>query len=141
VSHARARLTEYGRWGRGRAGSWSRGGRRQRRLRLRVFPGRRCKWLRRFEAEGHLGLRDRASRPGSSPRRLCPRLEHRVLHLRRTRKLGPHRLAALTGVPRSTCYLVLRRHGLHRLAWMDRPSGEPIRRYERAARASWCTST
>jgi len=33
---------------------------------------------------------------------------------RQRRKLGPHRLAALLGVPRSTCYAVLRRHGLQR---------------------------
>ncbi len=26
---------------------------------------------------------------------------------------------------------ILTRHGLHRLAWLDRPTGEPIRRYER----------
>jgi Integrase core domain/leucine-zipper of insertion element IS481 len=89
-------------------------------------------WLRRFQAEGPAGLCDRSSRPSVSPRRLPPHLERRVLVLRRSRKLGPHRLSAMTGVPRSTCYLVLRRHGLHRLAWMDRPTGEPIRRYERA---------
>lgn len=32
----------------------------------------------------------------------------------------------------STVYRVLRRRGLHRLAWMDRPSGRVIRRYEHA---------
>jgi transposase InsO family protein len=58
--------------------------------------------------------------------------EQRILGLRRQRKLGPHRLAAILGVPRSTCYAVLRRHGLQRLDWMDRPTGEVIRRYERA---------
>jgi hypothetical protein len=46
--------------------------------------------------------------------------------------LGPHRLAATLGVARSTCYAVLRRHGLQRLDWMDRPTGKVIRRYERA---------
>jgi transposase InsO family protein len=35
-------------------------------------------------------------------------------------------------VPASTVYRVLRRHGLNRLAVMDRPSGRVIRRYERA---------
>lgn len=37
----------------------------------------------------------------------------------------------LTGHPRSTCYQVLVRHQLHRLDWLDRPSGRLIRRYER----------
>jgi transposase InsO family protein len=58
-------------------------------------------------------------------------VEEQLLTLRRSEKLGPHRLAARTGVPRSTCYAVLRRHGVHRLDWMDRPTGAVIRRYER----------
>ena len=89
------------------------------------------KWLHRYQAEGQAGLRDRSSRPHRSPRKVAPALERRVLGLRRSRKLGPHRLAGILGVPRSTCYAVLRRHGLQRLAWMDRPTGEPIRRCER----------
>ena len=47
------------------------------------------------------------------------------------RSLGPHRLAALTGHPRSTCYAVLRRFGLARLDHLDRPTGRVIRRYDR----------
>jgi transposase InsO family protein len=89
------------------------------------------KWLRRFEAEGWGGLSDRSCRPRRSPRAVSATVEGLLLGLRRSDKLGPHRLAACTGVPRSTCYAVLRRHGLHRLDWMDRPTGEVIRRYER----------
>src|SRR5439155_18319541 len=33
--------------------------------------------------------------------------------------------------PASTVHRILVRHGLNRLAWLDRPTGEPIRRYER----------
>jgi transposase InsO family protein len=40
---------------------------------------------------------------------------------------GPHRLAPITGSPRSTIGDVLRRHGLSRLHDRDRPSGVPIR--------------
>jgi transposase InsO family protein len=87
------------------------------------------KWLRRYRAEGLAGLADRSSRPRRSPRRLDATREATVLELRRCR-LGPHRLAALSGLPRSTCYRVLRRHQLHRLDGMDRPTGRPIRRYE-----------
>ena len=90
------------------------------------------KWLARYRGEGQAGLRDRSSCPLHSPRRLTASVEDQILLLRRERKLGPHRLAALLGVPRSTCYAVLCRHGLQRLDWMDRPTGEVIRRYERA---------
>ena len=88
------------------------------------------KWLRRFRAEGQGGLADRSSRP-HRVRRVPLALENQIVELRRTRKLGPHRLGYLTGCPRSTCYAVLRRRGMHRLAWLDRPTGVVIRRYER----------
>jgi len=90
------------------------------------------KWLGRFRSEGLAGLGDRSSCPSHSPRRLSASVERRIVRLRQQRKLGPHRLGALLGVPRSTCYAVLRRHGVQRLDWMDRPTGEVIRRYERA---------
>lgn len=51
--------------------------------------------------------------------------------LRTQLKRGPRRLAPLLGMPASTVHAVLTRHGLHRLAWLDRPTGTPIRRYER----------
>jgi transposase InsO family protein len=90
------------------------------------------KWLRRYRDEGWRGLEDRSSRPLRSPRRRALSEEERILELRRRRKLGPHRLGAVLGIPRSTCYAVLRRRQVHRLDWIDRPTGEVIRRYERA---------
>ena len=84
------------------------------------------KWLRRYRSEGWAGLQDRPCRPHRSPRQLGAQAEAEILTLRRQRKLGPHRLAALTGQPRSTVYKVLRRHGLHRLDWLDRPTGRPM---------------
>jgi transposase InsO family protein len=88
------------------------------------------KWVRRFLDEGPGGLRDRSSRPRTIHRTAAD-VASRMVELRRSRKLGPHRLAALLGVARSTCYAVLRREGLHRLDWLDRPTGLVIRRYER----------
>jgi transposase InsO family protein len=88
------------------------------------------KWVRRFVEEGPVGLLDRSSRPHTI-HRTPPEVVGRLVELRRTRKLGPHRLGVLVGVARSTCYAVLRREGLHRLDWLDRPSGMVIRRYER----------
>jgi transposase InsO family protein len=88
------------------------------------------KWWRRYRAEGRGGLEDRSCRPHRSPGRMAAELEALVLELRQSRKLGPHRLGAVVGVPRSTVYKVLRRHNLHRLDWLDRPTGRLIRRIE-----------
>ena len=45
-------------------------------------------------------------------------------------KVGPHRLGPQLGHPRSTVYAVLRREGLSRLTYLDRPTAVPVR-YER----------
>jgi transposase len=90
------------------------------------------KWVARYRAEGVAGLRDRSSRPHSSPGRTAPEMEAAIVTLRRDRRLGPARIAAILGLRPSTVHRVLVRHGMPRLAWLDRPSGQPIRRYERA---------
>ena len=90
------------------------------------------KWVNRYEAEGTAGLGDRSSRPGRSPARTAEQVENKICRLRRRERLGPARLAARLGVPASTVHRVLVRHGLNRLAWIDRPTGERVRRYEKA---------
>ncbi|MEU1226501.1 leucine zipper domain-containing protein, partial [Streptomyces sp. NPDC005828] len=50
------------------------------------------KWLRRWRAEGDAGLRDRSSRPRTTPHRTPAAVEARVCGLRRSRKLGPARI-------------------------------------------------
>lgn len=47
------------------------------------------------------------------------------------RKLGPARLGPVLGLPAPTVHRILVRHGLNRRAFMDRPTGQVIRRYER----------
>lgn len=89
------------------------------------------KWIARYRAEGEAGLRDRSSRAHRIPGRTRPELEQQVLALRRERKLGPHRIGPLLGLPASTVHAILTRHQMSRLAWMDRPTGQVIRRYER----------
>ncbi len=79
------------------------------------------------------GLADRPSRPHASPRRTSAEVEAAVAELRREAKLGPARIAARLGVPASTVHRVLTRLGLHRLAFVDRPTARVVRRYERAA--------
>ena len=131
MAHRRARLTELGRAfliHRVRVQGWSPATAAEA---CGVSRATVYKWLRRFDDEGAVGLRDRSSRPHHSPARLSPEAELRVVDLRQRFKLGPHALADQLQMPRSTCYAVLRRHRLHRLAWMDRPTGRVIRRYER----------
>ena len=89
------------------------------------------RWWARFQAEGIGGLMDRSSRPLRTPTRTAARIEARIEQLRRQHKLGPVRIGARLGIPASTVRRVLVRRGLSRLAWLDRPTGRVIRRYER----------
>jgi transposase InsO family protein len=89
------------------------------------------KWLARWRAEGDPGLHDRPSTAHRHPARTPAELETQICALRQDRKLGPRRLAGLLNMPASTVHAVLTRHHLHRLAWLDRPTGQLIRRYER----------
>src|SRR5215211_1663449 len=88
------------------------------------------RWWDRYQQLGQAGLVDRPSIPAHSPRRTAASLEQRILGLRRRERLGPARIAARLGLPASTVHRVLVRHGCNRLAWLDRPTGRPIRRYE-----------
>lgn len=89
------------------------------------------RWWRRYQTEGEAGLFDRSSRPRSCPHQTPRELETLIIELRRTRKLGPARIGMIAGMPASTVWRVLARHGLNRLSWMDRPTGQVIRRYEK----------
>jgi transposase InsO family protein len=86
------------------------------------------KWWHRWVDEGVDGLVDRPSVARSHPHKTSAALEAAISELRRTLKLGPLRIAARLGVPASTVHRVLVRLGMNRLAWMDRPTGEVIRR-------------
>ncbi|MGY0485842.1 IS481 family transposase [Streptomyces sp. WG-D5] len=89
------------------------------------------KWLRRWRSGGEAGLHDRSSRPRTTPHRTASAVEARVCRLRTDRKLGPARIGPILDLPASTVHRVLTRHRLNRLAWLDRPTGQRIRRYER----------
>ncbi|WP_369198962.1 IS481 family transposase [Streptomyces djakartensis] len=90
------------------------------------------KWLRHWRTEGEVGLHDRSSRPCRTPHRTSPAVEDLVCRLRQDRKLGPARIGPILGLPVSTVHRILVRHGLNRLALLDRPTGQVIRRYERS---------
>jgi transposase InsO family protein len=87
-----------------------------------------AKWVKRFRAEGVNGLRDRSSRPLSSPSQTQPATCAAVEALRRHRHTGKQ-IAAEVGVSPATVSRILRRLGLNRLAALE--PAEPIRRYER----------
>jgi transposase InsO family protein len=89
-----------------------------------------AKWVERFEAEGVEGLRDRSSRPLSSPSQATPATCEAVEALRRQRHTGKQ-IAAEVGVSAATVSRILRRLGLNRLSALE--PAEPVRRYERAA--------
>jgi transposase InsO family protein len=84
------------------------------------------KWVRRFREEGVAGLRDRSTRPLTIPRRVAAELVRAIERLRRTERLGPHRIGWVLGLAASTVYAVLRRLGLHRLRRLE-PRPEVIR--------------
>ncbi len=85
------------------------------------------KWLRRYRTEGPSGLADRSSRPQRSPRSLPRAAVETILAARVETGYGPHRLAYLTGYPRSTIGDVLRRAGMSRLDHGDKLTGAPVR--------------
>jgi transposase InsO family protein len=87
-----------------------------------------AKWIERFEAEGVEGLRDRSSRPLSSPSQATPTVCAAVEALRRQRHTGKQ-IAAEVCVSAATVSRILRRLGLCRLSALE--PAEPIRRYER----------
>ncbi|WP_323376190.1 IS481 family transposase [Streptomyces sp. RB17] len=89
------------------------------------------KWIRRRRSEGESGLIDRSSRPRRTPHRTTAATEEQVCRLRQDRKPGPARIGPILGLPASTVHRILTRHGLNRLAHLDRPTGRPIRRHER----------
>jgi transposase InsO family protein len=99
------------------------------------------RWWARWPELGQAGLVDRPSTAHTHPRRLPAEVEQAIAGLRQARKLGPARIAAVLGLASSTVHRVLCRLGLNRLAFMDRPTGRVIRRYERAEPASCSTWT
>ncbi len=87
-------------------------------------------WWHRYQEEGMAGLEDRSSRPRRCPSRTKASTERRIVGLRRTRGLGPARIAGIVDMHPSTVHRVLVRHRLNRLDHLDRMTRVPIRRFE-----------
>lgn len=99
---------------------------------LQVSRATVSKWWQRYlQAPDSDWFNDRSSRPRSCPHRTPAEVETEIVNLRQGEKLGPARIGYRLGVPSSTVWKVLSRHRLNRLAWLDRPTGQPVRRYEK----------
>ena len=87
------------------------------------------RWLSASPAERRAGswVRDRSSRPRRQPRRLTAAQEGPILAARRRTRFGPHRLAGMLRIARSTVWKVLARNGVSRLL---RGARQSYRRYE-----------
>jgi transposase InsO family protein len=75
-------------------------------------------------------MADRSSRPHHSPARTPTRTERRIIKVRVLRRWGPARIGYLLGLHPSTVHRVLTRYRMARLRWLDRPTGQVIRRIE-----------
>jgi transposase InsO family protein len=96
-------------------------------------------WIHVFHEEGSDGLRDRSSRPNSSPNRTPEETELEIVRLRTDEQLGRDRIAERVNVSPRTVSRVLARRGAPALAQLDPITGEVIRsskqtavRYERS---------
>jgi transposase InsO family protein len=83
---------------------------------------------RRYRQGGWVALLDRPPVPKRQPRRLARELEQRILEARAYANAGPVVVGAQLGLPASTVWKVLRRHGVSRLRT---PARGPVTRYER----------
>jgi transposase InsO family protein len=138
VSHGNARTTVHGRRliVERHAAGWA-----QAHIAAAMGISRKCvrTWISRWEAEGEAGLKDRSSRPHSSPTRTPAEVEDQIVELRGRERRGPAWLGAELGVPARTVSRVLTRRGQPRLCALDPMTGQVIRaskataiRYERS---------
>lgn len=88
-----------------------------------------AKWVRRFREERAAGLKDRTSRPHTSPSQIPPALCEEVESLRRERRTQVA-IAAELGLAPATVSRILKRRGLSRLSALEPAAPRP--RYERA---------
>lgn len=86
------------------------------------------RWVDRYLAGEP--MQARSSRPRRSPGKTPKTVTKRCVSLRMRLREGPVQLAARLNIAPSTVHRILRSARLNRLAYVDRETGEPIRRYE-----------
>jgi transposase InsO family protein len=127
-THKNARLTPKGREAMVRAVVDEGLSKAEAARRYNTTPKTVAKWVERFRRQGVDGLRDRSSRPLSSPSQTAQATCDAVEVLRRQRYTGAQ-IAAQAGVSPATVSRILRRRGLNKLSALE--PAEPARRYER----------
>jgi len=96
--------------------------------RFNTTPKTVAKWVARFKAEGVVGLRDRSSKPLSSPSQTSPATADTIEALRRQRRTQQH-IAGELGISKATVSRILKRRGLSLLSALEPQTPRP--RYER----------
>ena len=86
------------------------------------------RWVDRYLAGEP--MQDRSSRPRTSPNKTSKSVTKRCVSLRMRLREGPVQLAARLGIAPSTVHRILTTVRLNQLSYVDRATGEPIRRYE-----------
>ena len=90
------------------------------------------KWRDRYLADGNAGLRDRSSRPHTSPNRTRRQMRRKVCRIRKRRRWGADHIAHEIGLAASTVQSILNQAGLGRLDRGDRATDRAqVRRYQR----------
>ncbi len=88
------------------------------------------RWRNRYLSDGVQGLCDRSSKPHRIKYRLTQGQVDQLVELRCSKRFGPARLSPMVGLPQTTIYRCLRRHGMGRL---PRPPRPPVVRIESKA--------
>ena len=128
MPHANATLTERGRLKLAQCVVDDEWPLRRAAERFQVSPTTARRWADRYQQLGVAGMVDRTSRPHRSPLRTRPKIERKILHLRRSKGLGPVAIGGRLGMHGSTVHKVLVRHGVPKLACVDLATGQPIRK-------------
>ena len=89
--------------------------------RFSTTPKTVAKWVARFRAQGVVGLRDRSSKPLSSPSQTSLATADAAEALRRQRRTQEH-IAAELGISKANVSRILKRRGLSLLSALDRRS-------------------
>lgn len=111
------------------------------------------KWLRRYEEQGLEGLRDRSSRPHTSPNATSAEVVGKIMYLRQNYHFGPHKIAMYLkryhdiNMSSSGVWRVLVRLGMNRLpasqkhTRLIRNDGNGMRNLNRATPSRWTSSS
>ena len=127
-THDNARLTPKGREDMVRAVVDHGMSKAQAARQFNTTPKTVAKWVARFTAEGVVGLRDRSSKPLSSPSQIPLATCAAVERLRRERRTQEH-IAVELDISKASVSRILRRRGLSLLSSLE--PQEPRPRYER----------